>query len=302
MWFKNIRAFRLTAPFDLAAEQLQEQLATAAFKPCGKSQPLSLGWIPPLGDETENLVHAAGGRFLLCMRREEKLLPAAVVREQLEERIAVIEQEQDRKVYRKEKLQLKDEVVQDCLPRAFTRSTPVFAYLDTTTNWLFVDSAGAGRAEELVSLLRNSIGSLPLLLPEVNQSPAQAMTGWLLHDNLPPDFLLGVDCDLREPGEEGGVVRCRGIELAGEEIETHLVAGKQAVRLAVTWDERLQLVLGEDLVLRRLRFAEELLAENDDIAEADPLARLDADFALMSDVVSSLQTRVMEVFGGEVAR
>jgi recombination associated protein RdgC len=286
MWFKNLRAFRLTAPFDLTAEQLQEQLLTAAFVPCGKSQPLSLGWVPPLGEETEALVHAAGGRFLLCMRREEKLLPAAVVREQLAERIAVIEHEQDRKVYRKEKLQLKDEVIQDCLPRAFTRSTLIFAYLDTTTNWLFVDSAGAGRAEELVSLLRDSIGTLPLLLPEVNQSPAHAMTGWLLNDNLPSGFSLGADCDLREPGEEGGVVRCRGIELAGEEIEAHLVA----------------VVLGEDLVLRRLRFAEEFLAENDDIAEADPLARLDADFALMTDVVSSLQSRVMEVFGGEVAR
>ena len=71
------------------------------------------------------------------------------------------------------------------------------------------------------------------------------------------------------------------------------------VRLGVNWDEKLDLLLGEDLVLRRLRFTDALVAENDDIDEADPLARMDADFALMSDVVSELQDRVMTVFGGE---
>jgi recombination associated protein RdgC len=299
MWFKNIRAYRLTSPFDLTAEQLEQQLAGAGFTPCGKSQPLSIGWVPPLGDDTEALVHAAGGRYLLCMRREEKLLPASVVRDQVAERVAGIEREQARKVYRKERLQLKEEVIQDSLPRAFTRSTPVYAYIDTRSNWIFVDAASAARAEELVGLLRECVGSLPLLLPQVSHSPAAAMTAWLVHDNLPADLALGRDCELRDPGEDGGVVRCRGVELDSDEVEIHLQAGKQVVRLAVSWDEKLELVLGEDLVLRRLKFADELVAENDDIAEADPLARLDADFALMSDAVSGLQDRVIALFGGE---
>ncbi len=301
MWFKNLRAYRLTSPFDLSAEQLEAQLAGAGFTPCGKSQPLSLGWVPPLGAGTETLVHAANGRYLLCMRREEKLLPATVVREQVEERVTRIEQEEARKVYRKERMQLKDDVVQDCLPRAFTRSSQVFGYIDTRSNWLFVDAASAGRAEEFVSQLRECIGSLPLLLPQVNQAPAAAMTAWLVHSNLPEDFALGSDCEMRDLGEDGGVVRCRGVELDSEEVEIHLQAGKQVVRLAVGWDEKLSLVLGEDLVLRRLKFSDALVAENDDVAEADPLARLDADFALMSDVVSGLQERVMTVFGGEAA-
>ena len=122
MWFKNIRAYRLTSPFDLSAEQLGEQLAQRGFLPCAKSQALSLGWVPALGEESGELVHAAGGRLLLKLKREEKLLPSTVVREQLEEKVAAIEAEQARKVYRKERLSLKDEIVQDCLPRAFTRS------------------------------------------------------------------------------------------------------------------------------------------------------------------------------------
>ncbi len=301
MWFKNVRAYRLTSPLTLSPEQLEQQMANASFQPCGKSQPLSLGWTPPLGEDTEVLVHAAAGRYLICMRREEKLLPASVVREQAAERISQIEQEEARKVYRKERLHLKEEVIQDCLPRAFSRSSLVYAYLDTRRNWLFVDSASAGRAEELVNLLRECIGSFPLLLPRVNQSPAAAMTSWVLHRNLPQDFSLQTDCEMRDPGEEGGVVRCRGVELCGEEVDIHLQAGKQLVRLALAWKEKLELVLAEDLCLRRLRFAEELVAENDNLPKEDVKARLDADFVLMSEVISELQQRIIALFGGEAS-
>ena len=78
MWFKNIRAYRLTSPFDLSAEQLGDKLAQRTFEPCAKSQALSLGWVPPVGGESTELVHAAAGRLLVKLKREEKLLPSAI--------------------------------------------------------------------------------------------------------------------------------------------------------------------------------------------------------------------------------
>lgn len=299
MWFKNIRAYRLTSPFGLSAEQLGQQLAKKGFQPCAKSQAMSQGWVSPLGEESDELVHAAGGRLLLKLKREEKLLPSTVVREQLDEKVAVIESEQARKVYRKERLTLKDEIIQDCLPRAFSRSSNIFAYIDVKANWIFVDSASATRAEELLNLLRECIGTFPVLLPQVNNAPAATMTSWLVHNNLPDDFELGQECELRDPGEEGGVVRCRGVDLLSEEVETHLNAGKQAAKLALHWDERVALLLAEDLCLRRVRFSDELMKENEEIPEADQAARLDADFALMTDAVTGLQERILALFGGE---
>ncbi len=299
MWFKNARAYRLTTSFDFDPEALGAKLAQRAFTPCAKSQALSMGFVPPLGAASDMLVHAAGGRLLLCMKREEKLLPATVVREQLAEKIAAIEAEEARKVYRKERLGMKDEIVQDCLPRAFSRSTLVFAYIDVKAHWIFIDAASAARAEELLNVLRECIGSFPVVLPQVNNAPAASMTAWLAHRKLPEGFTAGDDCELREPGEDGGVVRCRGVDLYSEEVETHLHAGRQVVRLGLTWDERVSLLLAEDLCLKRLKFAEELMKENEDIPEADHAARLDADFALMSDAITALQDRVIALFGGE---
>ena len=43
MWFKNLRAYRLTTPFQFSPEQLGDKLATRAFAPCTPSQPLALG-------------------------------------------------------------------------------------------------------------------------------------------------------------------------------------------------------------------------------------------------------------------
>ena len=194
---------------------------------------------------------------------------------------------------------MKDEIIQDCLPRAFSRSGALYAYIDTRANWIFVDSASASRAEEFLNLLRDCIGTFPVVLPQVNNAPTDTMTGWLAHRNLPDDFQLGQECELRELGEDGGVVRCRGVDLLSEEVETHLNAGKQVARLALHWDERLSLVLAEDLCLRRLKFADELMKENEDIPEADNAARLDADFVLMSEAISELQERVIALFGGE---
>ena len=299
MWFKNIRAYRLSSPFDLSAEQLGEQLAQRGFQACAKSQAMSNGWVPALGEESEELVHAAGGRLLLKLKREEKLLPATVVRELVDEKVAAIEADQGRKVYRKERLKLKDEIVLDCLPRAFSRTSYIFAYIDIRANWIFVDSASAGRAEDFLNLLRECIGTFPVVLPQVNNAPIATMTSWLVHRNLPEEFELGQECELREPGEEGGVVRCRGVDLLSEEVETHLHAGKQVARLALHWDERVSLLLAEDLCLRRLKFADELMKENDDLQEGDPAAKLDADFALMSDAITALQERILALFGGE---
>lgn len=298
MWFKNVRSYWLTQDFPLSAEELHDKLNDQAFTPCSPAQPLSVGFVPPLGGDSEMLVHAAQGRLLLCLKREEKILPASVIREQLEDKIEHIETEEARKVYRKERLTLKDEITIDLLPRAFSRNSRTFAIIDTKERAIFIDAASAARAEDLLSLLREALGSLPVVLPEVNQAPKAVMTGWITGNNLPQDFELGQDCELREPGDEGSVVRCRGVELSSEEVQGHLDAGREISRIAVSWDERVSLLIAEDLVLRRLKFTEELMKENEDLAEADDAARIDADFALLSSTLAELHKRLFALFGG----
>ena len=237
--------------------------------------------------------------MLLCLRREEKILPPSVVRDLLKERIEGIEAQQGRKVYRKEKLALKDEIIQDSLPRAFSRHSELRMLLDPRARWVMVDSASANRAEEALNLLRECIGTFPVIPPQTAHAPAAAMSGWLSNASLPEDLEVRDECELRDLGEQPAVVRCRGVDLYSDEVRQHLQGGMQVVRMALGWKEQLNFVLGDDLCLRRMKFADALVKENDELMDEDRLARLDADFALMAPALTALQDRLIALFGGE---
>ena len=298
MWFRNLQLYRLTQPFELSPEELHERLEARRSRPCGPLEPATLGWAPPLGREGTLLTHAVGRCIMVCARREERLLPASVVREEVGERVEQLETASGRKLGRREKSELKDNVVLELLPQAFVRSAHLHAYIDAANGWLIVDSPTPKRAEELIDLLRETLGSLPLQPLEVERSPAGVMTQWLHSGRLPGDLLPGDECELRDPTEEGSVVRCRHLDLGGEEIRVHLDAGRQVVRLALEWQDHIAFVLCDDLSLKRLKFLDLIQEQAAEVEAEDAATRFDVDFALMSGELGRLLPRLFGLFGG----
>jgi recombination associated protein RdgC len=294
---KNARFFRLTDPRGIAPEALEEALASRRFRPCGPLETMSLGWYPPIGDEGGALVHAANGCFLFCAQRQERLLPSSVVAEAVDEKVAELEDREARSVGRAERRRLREEVVLDLLPRAFTRSRQIRAYLDPAASWMVVDAASEKGAEEVVSLLRETLGSLPVRPPRPERATANLMTQWISDGETPEGLILEDECELRDAQDERSVVRCRGQDLRGEEISTHLRAGKQAVKLALSWREHLSFVLQEDVSLKRLRFADALIDEAIEPEIEDEVARFDAEFAMMTLEMRGLLACLGDAFG-----
>jgi recombination associated protein RdgC len=297
MWFKNLSLYRLNGTLNLSPEELEARLTSRRFKPCGGLDSSSSGWESPLGPDNQALVHVAAGRVMVCLRREDRVLPSAVVREALDKRVRELEAVEQRTIGRKQRQQLKHEIVVDLLPRAFARSARIYAYLDPAHGWIVIDTASPKRAEELLSLLRESLGSLPVKPLQVQTAPAAVMTGWLKR-RAPADLEIEDECELREPLENGGIVRCRRQVLDSDEVGTHLEAGKQAVRLAVTWSDRLSCVLCDDLTIRRLRFTDVVQEEAAVVEASDMAARFDADFALMTLELEPFLEHLVDYFGG----
>ncbi|WP_323754508.1 recombination-associated protein RdgC [Marinobacter sp.] len=300
MWFRNARVFRFTKPFDITAEALEEKLQADAFKPCGPQETMRQGWVPPLGKHGELLVHSANGYHLIALRKEEKILPGPVVKEAVEERAEAIELEQSRKVRRKEKDEIKEQVMLEMLPQAFSRNRRCYAYLAPKDGVLVVDAGSAKQAEDLASTLRKTLGSLPVRPPVVEQAPAFTFTGWLTETvDLPATIELGNECELKDPSEDGGVVRCKGLDLKADEIRNHLETGMQVTKLAVTWDNNVHLVLDEELGIRRLKFGETLQEQLDDVDVDDAVAKFDAAFTIMTLELSRMIPGLLEALGGE---
>lgn len=300
MWFKNLIFYRFTQPFTTDAQTLHEKLAESRFVPCSSQEQSRYGWVTPMGKLSDQLVHASNNHLLLCAKKEEKILPGSVIKELLTEKVEEIEAEQDRKVRKKERDNLKDELMMELLPKAFSRHQLTFAYIAPEAGLLVVDASSAKRADELTAFLRKTLGSLPISLPALQQAPASVMTHWVGEQSpLPTGFELGDEAELKDPSENGALIRCKQQTLLCEEIGVHLAAGKQVVKVALHWNDTLGFVLGEDLILRRVKFSDVVQEKASEMGEADAAAAFDADFTLMTLELSRFLPQLLEALGGE---
>jgi recombination associated protein RdgC len=299
MWFKNLSIFRLTEAFTLTTEELEEKLEAVAFRPCGSHEVFSSGWISPLG-KAAPLVHSANGFMVICTKKEERVLPASVLNEMVLEKIAETEEEQSRKLSKKERTAIKDELIFELLPRAFTFSRKLYAYIDVKGGFLVVDSGSSKSAEDLLSLLRKCLGSLPAVPLNTVEKPIATMTQWLLTQQTPKDITIEDECELRAPEEAGGVIRCKRHDLSLPEIKNHLDIGKQVIKLALNWDDRLSFILDENLSVKRLKFLDLIQDQVTETNADDEAARFDVDFSIMSLELANFIPRLLEIFGGEL--
>jgi recombination associated protein RdgC len=298
MWFKNLRLYRFTQPFSLTHDQLADALAGHSFKPCGSLDPMRYGWVPPLGREGVEYVHSANGYMMICAKRQEKILPAAVVNEQLDERVAEISAAEARHVSRKERQELKDEVIFSLMPKAFTKSSLDFAYIAPREGLIVINAASAKRAEELLSALREALGSLGLIPVTPNHAPTQMMTHWLRSGELPAEFSLGEECEL-QGGKDGRVIRCKNQDLTADEIMGHLNSGMFVSRLALTWKEAIHCLVDDQLAVKRLKFEDSVQERASDRNPESKAEEFDADFAIMTLELSAFIEALLAAFGGE---
>lgn len=298
MWFKNLRVFRLAEPFSLSAEALDEALEGNSFQPCGKMDMSRYGWVSPLGPDAETLTHSANGYIAIAAKKQVKILPPGVIKEQLDEKVRAIRAAEGRPIGRKEREGMKDEIIFTLLPQAFTKSSIDYAYIDTRNDLIVVNSSSASRAEDMLSALREALGSLRVV-PLTPKDPAiQVMTHWVREQQLATDFELGDECELNASHDER-VIRCKKIDLHDDQLRQHLETGMYVNKLAIHWKEAISCIIDDQFTFKRVKFADQLLESASDVT-ADTLAeQFDAEFAIMTLELSAFIRAVLDAFGGE---
>jgi recombination associated protein RdgC len=294
MWFRNLQLYRLPKNWADNPAALEDQLAKQLLQPCSASAMQSIGWVAPRPGGA--LIHSVNRQWLLALGAEQRLLPASVIKQFANDKAKDIEETEGRKVGRKEMRELREAMTLELMPRAFVRRRTTFGWIDPVNGWLVIDAASPAKAEEFLEHLRKSAEGLPARLVQVNQSPSAAMTGWVAAGEAPTGFTLDQDLELRSA--ENATVRYVKHTLEGEEIGRHIAAGKVVTRLAMTWNERISLLLNENLQLKRLAFLDILKDEADGQAENED-ERFDIDFTLMTGEVARLLDDLLAALGGE---
>ncbi|MGR3906551.1 recombination-associated protein RdgC [Burkholderia sp. SR8] len=296
MWFKNLQLHRLPAPWAVTADQMEKWLAPHAFQPGTSIEMQRVGWASPRDDGA--LVYSINRQMLLVFRSEKKLLPASVVNQVAKARALEIEEQQGFKVGRKQLRELKEQVTDELLPRAFSIRRDTRVWIDTANGWLVIDAAAQALADEVRSLLVKSIDALPLAGVHLARSPVASMTDWLLSGEAPGGFTVDQDAELRSSGEGGATVRYVGHALEASDMRRHIEAGKQCMRLAMTWDDRISFVLTPSLTIKRVTPLDVLKEAADPTAQNDD-ERFDSDVTLMTGELARMLTSLVDSLGGE---
>ena len=293
MWFKNLQIYRLPAPWAMDLTKLEGQLSRTTFERCPSNQPMSRGWVSPRNDG--RLVYAQNHQWLIALAVDQRLLPASVVNQETAERAEAQAEVQGYPLGRKQMKELKERVIEELRPRAFTRRRTTYVWIDPVNGWFCVDASSPSKADEVVEVLRQTLDEFPLQPVLTELTPVSAMADWLASGEAPAGFTIDRDCELRAFGEERATVRYVHHPLEGDEPKAHLAAGKMPTRLALTWDDRISFVLTEKLEIKRLAFLDLLKEEAENADE-----QFDADFSLMTGELSRLLPDILAALGGEL--
>jgi recombination associated protein RdgC len=124
------------------------------------------------------------------------------------------------------------------------------------------------------------------------------MTAWLVEGEAPVGFTIDRDVVLKARDGKA-TVRYANQSLEADDVAKHAKAGKQCTRLALTWADRVSVVLTDTLAIRRVRPLDVLQeTEAGSAASTDADERFASDFTLMTGELSSLLAGLVDALGG----
>lgn len=287
--FKNLQIYRLAHGWEMTPAALEDALRRHPLTPCTGLSLMTRGWVPP---HESALAESYGKHLLIALGVEQKMLPASVVKQEADARAQELEQKLGYKPGKKQLRDLKERVTVELLPRAFAKRSVTRCWINPADGYVVVDASSAARAEDLLTMLRDTLDGFPATHMAMPTSAQGRMTAWAVTGFASEPFALGEDCRLTDPSESGRSVRYARHELNGKDVRDHIHAGKVVSKLGLVWRERLSFVLQEPLSVKRLKFLE--------VAKAEPSEgdQFEAGFALMVGELSALVGDLMAELGG----
>ena len=295
MLFKNAQIYRLADGWYPNTDNLNEALAWKQFTPPGSQDFERSGWTPAAPNcDLGDMAYSKGRCHLVCLQREQKILPPAVVNQIADERAAEIFEQQGFRPGRKQMKELRELVMSELLPKAFSRKRKTFALI--LPGMLIVDSATTSRAEELIEHLRQALDEFPATMLKTNMSPTRAMSAWLAEGEASTGFTIDQDCTLRSVSEDRREVTYRR-GLDGDQARENLEAGCVPVKLAMTFDDRVSFVLTENFEVKRIQYLDLVTESLHDQEDAE--AVFASEFAINVSEIQRLVANLVDALGGE---
>lgn len=288
LWFKNAIIYQLNNDNLLDKQTIENALKSALFSPCGNLDTTKMGWVSPYDDNNlDDFIIDMQGHLLLKIKKETKILPAPVIKQALNEKIDKQEKALSRKLSKNEKATLKDEVMIDLMPRAFSKYNYYWLWVDIENKRIIIDCSSFKLAEDILAILRKELGALALTPLSIEKPLEKIMTTWVREKLSFPPFILGDEAELKDPLEGNGIINCKNQDITSDEMLVHLDSGKWVTKLKIIDERGINFIINSDLTLKRIKFDSVILDENEDIGSDEFDKRLEADFYIMANTLSN---------------
>lgn len=287
--------YRIGAKWSMPVDRAEQALERTRFVECRPTQEKSSGWTAPRGDAHGALVESVGGQWLLGFAIETKLLPGSVLRRATERRMEEIEVKTGRKPGRKEARDLRESLLNQLLPQAFTGLASLRVWIDPKTRLLAIDTVSQAKADEVLTALIRSLDGFTVTALDTRIPPYAAMGTWLAEREVPGAFDFDRECELKSTDDTQSAVKYSRHALDIVEIRRHLETGKVPTRLALAWNGRVSFVLTDKLQLKKIRFLDGVFKERGD----DEEDRFDTDLTIATGELKTMITDLIGALGGE---
>jgi recombination associated protein RdgC len=301
LMFKNALIYRITQWAAPATADIEDRLGNARFAECGATQLESSGWVEPRGEKHGVLIENVGGQLMLRLAVERKAVPGSVVKNALSQRLDKIEADTGRRPKGKQAKELKEEVIQDLLPRAFPRRSNTLIWVDPKAKLVWVNAASLKKSDGIVTQLVELLGGgIALTLLQTQTSPATAMAEWLTTKEAPAGFSIDRECELKQPDSEKATVKYSRHTLDIDQVAEHIQQGKLPTQVAMTWEGRVSFVLTETMTLKRIKLLDVVMEATAPAGSKDDA--FDANVAIATGELGKLFPDLLAALGGELIR
>lgn len=254
------------------------------------AEAVTKGWMKPVqGDDYSFTV---GHMEFLKLGVTEKLLPASVVNERVEKIIEEKYTRFDKTISRKQKTELRAQTQLDMLPDALSKTRPVLCCIDHQNGLFIVDATSNNKAEEVVSYLRQTLGSFKVSAIGPSTLASQRMTSWLNDTQLPNEYRFGDQVTLSSMDETKSVIKANNISLDSDHMQEHLDNGFMVTEMRLKSNDRVEFNINQSLAFKKIKLMGEAQTDLDDdiqnIDDGDPDKSFIASVSLrISEIVQS---------------
>jgi recombination associated protein RdgC len=241
-----------------AAQALEAAEQFGSMDPSG-GQWRTMGFVAPQAGE-QPIIDLQGAGYLCLVQFNERILPGKVRDEQVKKVAAKLEDQQGRKVSKKEYAQLREQVEFDLLPRAFIRRTVVPVFFTLRSTWMLVCTGSQKRADDAVAVMKAAFGDafvawkmstnarLPAVLTTIAKDSSYALDDYRFDTT---------NCAVMK-GEEKRTVRVKDKDISDSDVQAFLSEGYEVSEIGLELiedgetDANLEFTVTDQMIFKRV--------------------------------------------------